>query len=186
MPTQEKAARIDPSAYYDVADSIFRKGNDFTGLTLAAAMGWQQFKLWTKVFKTGLTAHEALLLADALDQWVVKLLGMTRHLRQLAIQLQGGTLPKQMNRLEARRQALPRRYAATTELPVSQEQGEGHKPSASHGTDEAGTSSADETANGRVAHPSQERGASSHLQLAVSNLPELPEGAELNGHHSDD
>lgn len=131
--------KIDPSKFFHVADAIFRKGNDFTGVSIAAGMGLRQYHLWTKVFKFGLTATEARTFADVLDQWVIKLIGFTRHMRQLATELEGGTLPPMLTTAEARRiahrRARPQKQPEHT-LPATDERGtNGTHPSADESSD---------------------------------------------------
>lgn len=102
---KKKEPRISPKDFADVTGAIFTKGNDFTGVSIAAHMGLRQYQLWTDVTSRGLTAGEARMFSDALDQWAIRLMTMARKMRSLATELEGGTLPPMKTLAEARRAA---------------------------------------------------------------------------------
>ena len=101
--------KISPKKFADMTRAIFTKGNDFTGVRLAAHMGQKQYQLWTAVNSRGLTPAEARSLADGLDLWVVELIQLARKMRRLATEAEGGTMPEPVSTKEARRLVQPKR-----------------------------------------------------------------------------
>lgn len=124
MPeNSKKEPRISPKEFADISEAIFRKGNHFTGVSIAAHMGQKQYQLWTAVNTRGLTAGEARMFSDALDQWAIEMVTMARKMRRLATELEGGTLPPMLPLAEARRATRPHVYAtdeAAANLPAEE------------------------------------------------------------------
>ena len=143
MPeVSKKEPRISPKEFADITDAIFRKGNHFTGVSIAAHMGQKQYQLWTAVNTRGLTASEARMFSDALDQWALEMINMARKMRRLATELEGGTLPPMLPLAEARRAARPHVYATpTSEVSMGSPAEEYELPAEDSTPERAGTES---------------------------------------------
>lgn len=88
----EEVPRIPPEQYIEMGDGLFRKSNLFSGKNLADGMGLIPSTLWMRFFKAGLSAEDALGVADQFDAWVQILMGWSAKLRRLAFELQTGKL----------------------------------------------------------------------------------------------